>query len=145
MLPRSCVPGILGTRARRSANFIQERRNLERERIGTLNSRSCEEMTQLWCVLRGEVEGVDCGRDTSLTLNWLPASIRVHRSVASWPGPPDPSMHRQRACDELHLYPPHIRSLTQEHRNAKQERGSTEEREKNVVQERGNAEREGKI
>ena len=46
-LPRSRVPGILGTRARGNANFIQERGNAERERIGTLNSRSSEEMTQL--------------------------------------------------------------------------------------------------
>ena len=36
------VPGILGTWARGNATFIQERK-----RIGTLNSRSCEEMTQL--------------------------------------------------------------------------------------------------
>ena len=46
-LLRSRVPGILGTRARGNANFIQERGNAERERIGTLNSRSSEEITQL--------------------------------------------------------------------------------------------------
>ena len=44
---RSRVPGILGTRARGNSNFIQERGNAESERIGTLNSRSSEEMTQL--------------------------------------------------------------------------------------------------
>ena len=42
---RSRVPGILGRRARGNANFIQERGNAERKRIGTLNSRSCEDMT----------------------------------------------------------------------------------------------------
>ena len=62
--------------------------------------------------------------------------------VASLPGPPDPSIHTHSAYDELHPYPPHIRSLTQEHRNAKQERWSTEECETNVDR---NAECEGKI
>ena len=51
--PRARVPGILGARARENANFIQER-----GRIGTLNLRSCEEMTP----------------------NRLPASILVHRT-----------------------------------------------------------------
>ena len=51
----------------------------------------------------------------------------------------------QCVIDESHPHPPHIHSLTQEHRNAKQERESTGERKKNVEQERGNAEREGKI
>ena len=36
-LPRSRVPGILGTQACGIANFIQERGNTEHERIGTLN------------------------------------------------------------------------------------------------------------
>ena len=57
----------------------------------------------------------------SLTPNRLPASILV------------------RACDELHPHPPHIHSLTQEHRNAKQERESTGECEKNGKQELGKA------
>ena len=42
---RSRVPGILGSRARENANFIQDRGNAERERIGTLYSRSCKETT----------------------------------------------------------------------------------------------------
>ena len=112
--PHSRGPGILGTRARGNAHFIQERGNAERERIGTINMRSCEEMTQLWRVLRGEVEGGDCGQDVSLTPNRLPASRLVHRvcetrgvsgAVASWPGPPDQSIHTQRACDELLPHP----------------------------------------
>ena len=41
---RSRVPGILGTRARGNANFVQERGNMERERIGMLISRSCGEI-----------------------------------------------------------------------------------------------------
>ena len=41
---RSRVPGIWGMRARGNANFIQERGNTEREQIGTLISRSCEEI-----------------------------------------------------------------------------------------------------
>ena len=45
LVSRSCAPGILGTQACRIANFIQERRSPERERIGTLNSRSCAEIT----------------------------------------------------------------------------------------------------
>ena len=80
-----------------------------------------------------------CGRDTSLTPNRLPTSILVHRArvtvhawwggggsgaVASWPSPPDPSIHTPRACDELLPHPTHICSLTQEHRNMKQERGN---------------------
>ena len=85
-----------------------------RESIGTLNSRSCEEMTKLWHVLRGEVEGGDCGRDMSLTPNRLPASILLHRArvtrggngeMASWPHPPDPPIHKQRTCDESHPTP----------------------------------------
>ena len=45
MLSRSCVPGISGTGAHWNANSIQEHGNAEHERIGTLNSRSCAEMT----------------------------------------------------------------------------------------------------
>ena len=45
----------------------------------------------------------------------------------------------QCVIDESHPHPPHIHSLTQEHRNAKQERESTGEREKNVEQELKNA------
>ena len=43
-LPRSRVLCILGTRARGNANFVQERGNMERERIGMLISRSCGEI-----------------------------------------------------------------------------------------------------
>ena len=120
--------------ARGNANFIQECRNAERQRIGMLNLRSCEEMTQLWRVLTGEVEGGNCGRDTSLTLNWLPASRLVHHArmteggcscaVRSWPGLSDPSIHKQCPCHELL---PHPHTYT---RNVKQVRGSTGEREK---------------
>ena len=42
---RSRVPGIIGTRSRGNANFIQDRGNAERKRIGTLNLRSCKELT----------------------------------------------------------------------------------------------------
>ena len=42
--PHARVPGILGTRARGNANFVQERGNAERERIGTLILRSCGEI-----------------------------------------------------------------------------------------------------
>ena len=92
----SCVPGILGTRARGTT---------ERERIGTLNLRSCEEMTLLWRILRGEVEGGDCGRDTSLTPNRLLASRIVHRVrvtrgvVAQW------------RVDPAHLIRPYTNSV----------------------------------
>ena len=55
--PCSRVPGILGTRARENANFIQEHENAKRERIGILNSRSCEEMTQYTCTPRTRDEG----------------------------------------------------------------------------------------
>ena len=37
---RSRVPGVLGTRARGNANFLKESRNVEREDMGTLISRS---------------------------------------------------------------------------------------------------------
>ena len=40
-LSRSRVPGILGMRARRNANFVQDRRNAEREETGMLISCSC--------------------------------------------------------------------------------------------------------
>ena len=36
LVSRSCAPGILGTQARGNANFMQERRSPEHERIGTL-------------------------------------------------------------------------------------------------------------
>ena len=102
------------------------------------------DVTVITCTERRGGRG-DCGRDMSLTPNRLPASILVHRThdeggngeVASWPGSPDPSIHTQRPCDESHPHPPHIHSLTQEHRNTKQESESTGECEKNVEQERG--------
>ena len=40
----SRVPGVLGTWARGYANFVHERGNAERERIGTLILRSCGEI-----------------------------------------------------------------------------------------------------
>ena len=42
---RSRAPGILGTRVRGNANFMQERGNAEHEGLGTLNSHDCAEMT----------------------------------------------------------------------------------------------------
>ena len=39
---RSCLPGILGTQACGNANFIQDRGNVERKRIGTLKLHSCK-------------------------------------------------------------------------------------------------------
>ena len=147
-LPHSCVPSILGTQAPRNANFIQERGNAECERIGKLNLSSCEEMTQLWCVMRGEVEGGDCGQDMSLTTNRLPASWLIHHArktrgvsgaVASWPSLPDQSVHHSAGVMSCSPTPTHTLC-----RKAKQERRSTGECEKNLVQERGNAECEGK-
>ena len=61
LVSRSRAPAFSRSRHFRNAgvrerNFIQERGNAERERIGMLNSRSSEEMIQLLRVLRGEVE-----------------------------------------------------------------------------------------
>ena len=103
-------------------------------------------MTQLWRVLRGEVEGGDCGRDTSLTPYQLPASRLLHHAcqrvvsgaVVSWPGPPDQSIHTQSACDELL---PHPHTYT---RNAKQNRNAGAQGNAKKMLYR-NAEHKGKI
>ena len=65
-----CVPELPRSRYIRNAGTQEckfyrgprerETRNAKRERIGMLNSCSCEEMTQLLRLLRGEVEGEDC-------------------------------------------------------------------------------------
>ena len=74
------VPGILGTRARGNANFIQER--------GTRKNRNSK-FAFLWrndtvmtCTERRGGRG-DCGRDTSLTPIRLPASLLVHCALVT--------------------------------------------------------------
>ena len=146
-LPHSCVPSILGTQAPRNANFIQERGNAECERIGKLNLSSCEEMTQLWCVMRGEVEGgiVDktwiWPQTGFLPVDSYTTHARRGGLVALWRVDP--------AClISLYTHSAGVMSCsppTPTHtlcRKAKQERRSTGECEKNLVQERGNAAKE---
>ena len=92
--------------------------------------RSCEEMTQLWRVLRGEVEGGDCGWDSRL-VHRARKMRGVSCAVVSWLGPPDQSIHTQHKCDELLPHPPHTLG-TREHRGTQKkcctrtwERGNT--------------------
>ena len=141
--PRSRVSGILGMRVHGHANFIQEC-----ERKGKLNLRSCEEITQLWCGRGGEerwkggiVDKIWVWPQTGFPPVYL-------YTMHSWPGglwvarwQVDPAHlirpYTYSTCVMSCTPTPHIRSLTQEQRNAKQKCRSTGERKKMLYRNAG--------
>ena len=151
VLPNSRVSGILGTRVRGNANVIQESRN-----AGTRNAKEYERYIRVsakrwhsYDVEEVERRGGRGGLWTRYEIDPKPASrhhtptprTRVEGGlwVARWRVDPTRLIRpytyspRVMSCTPR----PHVHSLTQEHRNANQERESTEDREKNVVQEIG--------
>ena len=145
VFPRSRVTNILGTRACGNANFIQERGNLECERIGMLNLRYCEDMIGHAPPHIFTRWNMNARQQWSSLLRSLPLPSPppvVDPQVAGFGTyqnlPPPPPIVQWFNCAPLYVWV-NCRSLgTRERRRAV-------EREIHVVQERGNAEREGKI
>ena len=134
-----CVPALLRSRYFRNAGMQiytgTQKRGTQKNR-NTKFAFLWRDDTVMMCTERRGERG---GLWTRYEFDPKPASRQYTRTprtrdegglMASWPRPPDPSIHMQCVIDESHPHPPHIHSLTQEHRNAKQECKSTGKRKK---------------